>query len=574
MRRLYCIWAVLGVLAPGGPAAASGPPAAAREVGHYAGDGPAELVRQPQAAPDTTGYTIFLRGAPVGREDVTIQIGAEGTTVTSQGRLSAPFNAVTRLAEFRYAPDWSAQLFVLDGTSNGAPVTIRTTFAGGVATSQGVQGPAQIDVAHPVAAQTIVLPNGIFSGYAALALRLASVKAGAELRAYILPQMEIALRVAGVTDEQMQLGNTILKVRRYDLVFANPGGDLSASLTASETGRLIRINVGAQGLDVVRDDVAATTSRTQVFANPGDEPVTIPAAGFNLGATLTRPASGPARLPAVILLSGPAVGDREGFALGVPLFGQLAGALADAGFLAVRYDKRGNGQSGGRSESATIRDYADDARSVFDWLEDRRDVDPDRIALIGHGDGAWIALLTAARERDVAAVVTFSGPATPGTELNLEQQQLALDRSTLTPAERDARIALQKQIQSAVLTGKGWDTVPPELRRQADTPWFQSFLAFEPAEVIEDVRAPLLLVHPALDREVPAAHVERLAELAKTESDSKAVEVVVVRGVNHLLLPATTGEVVEYGTLTDRAVSTDVTAAVTGWLTKTFAAIR
>jgi hypothetical protein len=40
------------------------------------------------------------------------------------------------------------------------------------------------------------------------------------------------------------------------------------------------------------------------------------------------------------------------------------------------------------------------------------------------------------------------------------------------------------------------------------------------------------------------------------------------------MVPAVTGEVSEYGTLTDRTVSADVTMAINGWLTKTFAAIR
>jgi hypothetical protein len=44
--------------------------------------------------------------------------------------------------------------------------------------------------------------------------------------------------------------------------------------------------------------------------------------------------------------------------------------------------------------------------------------------------------------------------------------------------------------------------------------------------------------------------------------------------VNHLLVPAITGDVSEYGTLTDRNVSMDVTTAVSSWMTKTFAAIR
>jgi fermentation-respiration switch protein FrsA (DUF1100 family) len=144
----------------------------------------------------------------------------------------------------------------------------------------------------------------------------------------------------------------------------------------------------------------------------------------------------------------------------------------------------------------------------------------------------------------------------------------------LPAEERDQRIALQQQIQSAVLTGKGWDTIPPQLRTEADTPWFQSLLTFDPAKVLDDVRQPLLFMHGALDRQIPVEHIERLSDLARTESNSKSIEVIVVRGVNHLLAPAITGEVSEYGTLADRNVSQDVTAAVSDWLKKTFASIR
>ena len=84
----------------------------------------------------------------------------------------------------------------------------------------------------------------------------------------------------------------------------------------------------------------------------------------------------------------------------------------------------------------------------------------------------------------------------------------------------------------------------------------------------------MLFVHGELDKQVPVAHVERIADLARKQSKSKAVEVVTVRGVNHLLVPAITGEVEEYATLTDRNISRDVTSAITGWLTKTFAAVR
>jgi uncharacterized protein len=219
-------------------------------------------------------------------------------------------------------------------------------------------------------------------------------------------------------------------------------------------------------------------------------------------------------------------------------------------------------------------DLAEDARSVMRWLAARKDVDPRRIALVGHGEGAWIALLAASRERRFAAVVSIAGAASTGAELVLEQQQRTLDGLKLTPAEREKRVALQKQIQAAVLTGKGWDALPADVRRQADTPFFQSLLTFSPARVIDDVRQPMLFVHGELDRQVPVAHAERLAEMAKKESNSTSIDLVIVRYVNHLLVPASSGEIGEYGSLADRNVSNDVTSAVNDWLAKTFQAVK
>jgi dipeptidyl aminopeptidase/acylaminoacyl peptidase len=240
--------------------------------------------------------------------------------------------------------------------------------------------------------------------------------------------------------------------------------------------------------------------------------------------------------------------------------------------MAVRYDKRGYGQSGGRSESSTLSDHAEDARVVAKWLADRKDVDPQRIAVLGHGEGAMVALLAASRDRRFAAIVSIAGPSTTGADQFMEQQQLALDASTLPPAEREKRLALQRQVQQAVLTGKGWDNVPPAVRRDADTPWFQSLLTYDPVKVVGNVRQPLLVVHGEIDREIPVAHADRLATLARDKSKSKSIDIVIVRGVNHLLVPAVTGATSEYGTLTDRHVSKDVTKAVTDWLTKTLPA--
>jgi hypothetical protein len=48
------------------------------------------------------------------------------------------------------------------------------------------------------------------------------------------------------------------------------------------------------------------------------------------------------------------------------------------------------------------------------------------------------------------------------------------------------------------------------------------------------------------------------------------VEVVKVPGINHLLLPATTGDVDEYASLRDLQISPAISTAVAGWIQKVF----
>ena len=523
--------------------------------------------------PTSHGYTVFAGGTVAGREEVTVQVTADGITITSTGRLSGSLNIVLRRAEVRYRSDWTPEVLELEATVDGGETVLRTTFDGETAVTQGVDGGREITQTNVTPARALILPNVFFGAWEALTRQLASAVIGQDFPAYLGAGLQGTLQLTDAGTERMQIGTFTFGVRRYALSFTNPDGSSVVNVYADEDGSLLRVNIPTLSLDVMREDLAASNVRTLVYSNPGDEAVNIPAAGFNLGATLTRPASAADRLPAVILVSGAAADERDGVVAGVPILGQIAGALADAGFLAVRYDKRGNGQSGGRAESATLRDHADDARAVVRWLADRPDVDRDRIAVLGHNEGAWAALLLGSRERRIAAVVTIASPATTGAERVLEQQRHMLDRMNTPPADLVAKIELQTRINEAVMTGRGWEGIPADMRKQADTPWFQSLLTFDPAGAIRGIRRPVLLLHGELDAEVPVYHVDRLAELAR-DGRPTSVEVVTVRDVNHLLLPAVTGDVSEYPSLDDRNVSVDVKTAINDWLAETFSAIR
>ena len=155
------------------------------------------------------------------------------------------------------------------------------------------------------------------------------------------------------------------------------------------------------------------------------------------------------------------------------------------------------------------------------FLADRKDVDPKRIAVVGHSEGGAVALLEAAKNGRIAALVIMGAAGVVGSDVVLAQQKRILDRSNLSEADKQARVELQKKIHEAVITGKGWETLPPELRRQVDNPEFLSILTFDPAKVVPRVRQPILVVQGALDTQVePASRPSRVARAEPQGSDT------------------------------------------------------
>ncbi|MGE3189860.1 MAG: alpha/beta hydrolase family protein [Vicinamibacterales bacterium] len=542
----------LGLLLLGGPAAAQTP-----------------------AAPtgDATSYAVFLRSQAIGQEEVTVTRDATGWRVHGTSRLGPPLDVTTRSAEIRYDAEWHPASLALAGTVRGQEVSLETTFAGGTAANRmrvGANEPATKD--DEIAADAVVLPNQFLGSYAALARRLRGAAKGDTIAGYVPPQGQVQIQVDGVFDERIETPREAIAATRYALTLQNPGpaGPLPVSLWTDAEGDLLRLSVPSQTLEVARTDIASAASRTAAFSIPGDESVQIPARGFNLAASVTRPSGTTGPLPALILVGGSGPTDRDGTVAGIPVLGQMAKAFVDAGFFVVRYDKRGVGQSGGRTEAATLQDYADDVRSIVQWLEKARkqDVDKDRIGVVGHSEGAWVAMEAARQDKRIKAVALVAGVSTTGAELVLEQQRHALDTMNTPPDERQAKIALQERLQAAVL-GKGpWDDIPDDLRRRSDTPWFQSFLAFDPKAVMKDVRQPVLIVQGALDTQVPPHHAEALAEMARARKRKVDTDVAIVPGVNHLLVRATTGEVSEYATLAGEEVANGVTSAISVWMAR------
>src|SRR5262245_57880590 len=84
----------------------------------------AQPIAQPQPGP--SNLTTFVRGVPVGNEQVTITRTPEGWTISSTGRIAAPIDAVARRIEARYTPDWRPLEFTVDATLRGVGQSVHT----------------------------------------------------------------------------------------------------------------------------------------------------------------------------------------------------------------------------------------------------------------------------------------------------------------------------------------------------------------------------------------------------------------------------------------------------------------
>jgi pimeloyl-ACP methyl ester carboxylesterase len=515
--------------------------------------------------PGEASFAVFVRGAETGRFQSALARSGSDWIVTSSGRVG---DLTLHRMEIKYGADWQPIEMRIEATQRDRKTVLATSFGVTSAINEITINGTTNQKTDQISARTVPLPNNFFASYEALAVRLAAAQPGTEVPIYIAPQGEVKLTVKQISADKLDTPAGIVATRRYDVEIANPGGALTATVTIDERTRLAKVEIPMAALSVVRTDLASVAVRAQTARNPTDVDVSIPANGFSIAGTLTAPptAAGRLRHPAVILVAGSGAVDRDSTVAGIPILSQIAGSLADKGFMVLRYDKRGIGLSGGRTEAAGLPDYADDLIAAVRWMAKRDDVDNRRLAVAGHSEGAAVAMLAAAREKRISSIVLIAGPGTTGAELILEQQRRQLELINAPEAERVEKIALQKRIQEAVVSGKGWDGIPDALQKQADTPWFRSLLVFDPAQVMPRVKQRVFVIQGDLDRQIPPHHAEKLVALANARKKVPPAEVKVLPGINHLLVPAKTGEVQEYSQLTGSKVSPEISETIAGWL--------
>lgn len=336
------------------------------------------------------------------------------------------------------------------------------------------------------------------------------------------------------------------------------GADTS-HLTLGPDGAPALLRVAASGITVARapwTEAASATLPTDYAPPPGAsytaQDVTIAVEeGVTLAGTLTLPPAAEVPASAVILVSGGGAQDRDSYAAvggGWRPFRELAHALTSRGVAVLRFDDRGVGASTGDFGTATEREGLQDVQAALRFLRARGDIARDRVALLGHSEGARVAMWASAEDAGIAALVLMAAAADP-KRATLAQTRWQLDRTPgITPAVRDSLLLrAERQFDSLAATGRR------EVYR-----WDAPALA-------QRIRMPVAVFQGGSDKQVPPSEAEALGALFRAAGNAD-VTVRVVPDVNHLFVPDPSGDFLRYGELTNGKLDPRVLAEITAWL--------
>ncbi len=236
----------------------------------------------------------------------------------------------------------------------------------------------------------------------------------------------------------------------------------------------------------------------------------------------------------------------------------IAEQLARWGYIAMRFDYRGCGESEGEHGRILCLDQVADTSNAVSYMAGRPEVDPKRVALVGSSFGAAVAIYTGGVDNRIAAVISSGG-------WGNGERKFRRQHPTPEAWARFTKI-LEEGPRYRERTGKSlmvprFDIVPiPErLRTNMSAGSIMEFPA-ETAQSMHDFRAedvmekiaprPLLLLHSASDSVTPTEESIELFRRAK-----QPVELHLLTEVDHFMF---------------NQENTRVTHIVSDWLARFF----
>lgn len=259
------------------------------------------------------------------------------------------------------------------------------------------------------------------------------------------------------------------------------------------------------------------------------------------------------RLPTVILGHGSGPIDRDetmegqlgmGFGFEIAALREVAEALADAGYIVLRYDKRSCTVRTGcqnayplASGTDTVDDYVGDLKAGLDWLHTRGEVDGERLYYVGHSQGAQFAPELLASRSDLKAAVMLAGPHSSVDDLIAEQARLLRELLATLDGSADSpqQLALEqgvlelRQLHEGTFTGS-------RILGESTSQWRSWLELGDRARTLVDaLDRPLLALSGDYDWNVPPSETDAWRDAFAAVPNDPGHEAVILPCVSHAL---------------------------------------
>lgn len=289
--------------------------------------------------------------------------------------------------------------------------------------------------------------------------------------------------------------------------------------------------------------IVAATVDTLAPAGVRESNYAIASGGLTLPGTLTLPLDVHGKIPVVLIVAGSGPTDRNGnsIAPGYPgalphpnSYAQLAWGLAEKGIASVRYDKRSLGDNLSRIDvsKTSFDDFVSDVVAGTKQLAS--DARFSRVVVLGHSEGAGLALEAANRGATVTGLIMASGAGRKFLPILHEQLSKQLDSATLLRYDSAMAAYLRNETPTAVLPAALMSLLQPANRK-----FMQGATSYDPAAEITRAKLPILIVQGANDGQISLDRDARVLKAAQP-----AAVLLVLPAANHVLKAATSPSIV------------------------------
>lgn len=408
------------------------------------------------------------------------------------------------------------------------------------------------------------------------------VAAAAELPRKLLFGAQLLPGATGVTIGQLtpgapaasaglQTGDTILSI-----------GGTAVARPEEFVAALRRRSAGVAELEIVRDGQPAKVN-VMLAEVPRESSAdyevvydSVSANGALRRTIITRP-HGDGRRPAVLFVGGIGCYSLDGAPAVVNGYIALIQELTRRGFVVMRVEKSGMGDSTG--VPCPLQDFDNELagyRAGLQRLRAYEYVDADKIFIIGHSIGGIVAPVLAS-ESPVRGVVALS---TAGHRW-LDYEDINALRQTKMEGKRGAELktalALRHQCAASLMAEKktpeeilaGNPACAESLQYPAHYTYMQQVAALDPVSLWKKVSAPVLLIHGASDF-VTDAEEHRVIQRAVNAVHRNNATLVVEPRMDHFMRDVATADesmrVLKSGALDRQPLQTRVRDDIAAWL--------